>query len=354
MPVIDASGRLFGRWNIVDTAVVLVILLLIPLGYGAYLLFRPPEARLVAVDPAQVTVGTTQVTVKGEHLRPTFRMTIGTLGTTFLYANPNGGVLQVPPLPPGTYDVVLLDEELEIGRLPGALVVQDRKADAALLAVGAFVPLESAQAGIVSSELEALLGQPAPWGEVLGFLPPEPNTQMLPPGTVPVIDGRYRINAVLRLPCVLSGRACRVQDVALVPGAALPLPVKSGIVTFEIEELHPPYADTLEIVMRGSLAPEESALLRTWEPAAETSFPARDALLPTLVSVSPLYETQDRQQIANVRFRVPARATPEGWVYRGQVLRVGARFVLVRGSQQLRGRIISLAPQRRPGENGAQ
>ena len=38
MPLIDDSGRLFGKINLIDAAVGVVTLLLIPLGYSARVL----------------------------------------------------------------------------------------------------------------------------------------------------------------------------------------------------------------------------------------------------------------------------------------------------------------------------
>src|SRR4029450_4177974 len=38
--LIDNRGRLFGRLNLVDAAIVVFALVLIPLGYGTFLLFR--------------------------------------------------------------------------------------------------------------------------------------------------------------------------------------------------------------------------------------------------------------------------------------------------------------------------
>ena len=42
MALIDEQGRLFGKVNLIDALVALVALLLIPLAYGAFLLFRAP------------------------------------------------------------------------------------------------------------------------------------------------------------------------------------------------------------------------------------------------------------------------------------------------------------------------
>ncbi len=52
MSLVDDRGRVFGRYNLVDVAVAFVLLGLIPLGYGAYALFRTPLPKLTVVEPA--------------------------------------------------------------------------------------------------------------------------------------------------------------------------------------------------------------------------------------------------------------------------------------------------------------
>jgi hypothetical protein len=51
MTLVDNRGRILGRYNLIDLALVCVVLGLIPLGYGAYLLFRTPLPSLTAVEP---------------------------------------------------------------------------------------------------------------------------------------------------------------------------------------------------------------------------------------------------------------------------------------------------------------
>ena len=49
MTLVDDQGRLFGRWNVVDGLIGVVLLGFIPLLYGAYLLFRPPASSLTSI-----------------------------------------------------------------------------------------------------------------------------------------------------------------------------------------------------------------------------------------------------------------------------------------------------------------
>ena len=57
MTIVDERGRLFGRFNLIDAAVVLVVVVLVPLVYAAYLLFRPPAMKILSVNPARIEQG---------------------------------------------------------------------------------------------------------------------------------------------------------------------------------------------------------------------------------------------------------------------------------------------------------
>lgn len=125
MPLIDERGRVFGRVNLIDGLVGFVVLLLIPLAYGAYVLFRLPDPTIISIEPAVVTEGDMpMVMLSGENLRPYLRASIGdTRSAGFLVQSPAMGAIKLPALVAGTYDVVLYDEVLEIARMPSALKV---------------------------------------------------------------------------------------------------------------------------------------------------------------------------------------------------------------------------------------
>ena len=52
MTVLDDRGRLAGRVNVVDAVAAIILLVLIPVAYGAFLLFRTPAPTLASVEPA--------------------------------------------------------------------------------------------------------------------------------------------------------------------------------------------------------------------------------------------------------------------------------------------------------------
>ena len=343
--LLDGEGRLFGRLNLVDAAALLVVCLLIPLGYGAYLLFRPPQARILAVEPVTVPEGTREVKVRGEGLRPYLRMTVDQTAATFLFANSDEGVLLLPVLPPGSYDVVLMDEGTEIARLRDGLVVGVPEESAEVLAVGAFVELSADDAKALAARLQSTEHPPATWGAVLGIQPAEPNTHRVLPSLTPVFDGRYRVSAVLRLACVLQESECRMNGIALKPTAVISLPVGDRNVAFHIDEIHSPPASVADVLIRAQVTPEEMMLFQRSDPPGN-GFPALDALRPTVAAVTRIGETTDRHHIVNIRLRVPVVLAREISMSDGRVLRVGENFIfefpLERGVQRLNGRILAL------------
>ena len=74
MAIVDERGRMFGRWNLLDFAVLVLVIGLIPLAYAGYLLFRDQPPTLVAVTPSQVRESQEfSLTITGTNLRPYLR-----------------------------------------------------------------------------------------------------------------------------------------------------------------------------------------------------------------------------------------------------------------------------------------
>ncbi len=125
--VIDENGRIFGKVNVIDLLVVSLIVGLIPLVYGAFLLFRTPGPQLYAVTPPQLVLEeTSSIRITGANLSTNLRVRIGGLNTeSFLVESQTAAEVGLPEnVTPGTYDVILLDEEFELGRLANALTIE--------------------------------------------------------------------------------------------------------------------------------------------------------------------------------------------------------------------------------------
>ena len=125
MALVDDRGRIAGRVNLIDALAAIAIVLVIPLSYGAYLLFRTPPAKLAGVAPTTLYQGPNlRVGINGRNLRPFMRVTFNDVqGRTFMIASTTNAAIDLPDLPPGTYDVVLYDHMEEVDRLKKALTI---------------------------------------------------------------------------------------------------------------------------------------------------------------------------------------------------------------------------------------
>ena len=54
--VIGGRGRLFSRFNVIDAAVLIVILIVVPMTYVAYRTFRQPLPVITSIKPSTLSV----------------------------------------------------------------------------------------------------------------------------------------------------------------------------------------------------------------------------------------------------------------------------------------------------------
>ena len=109
MAIVDDRGRLLGRFNVVDVFVFILVVVMIPMAYAAYALFRAPAAKLTGVEPKQLTMAPSlRVRINGRNLRPFMRVSFNTVqGRTFMIGSTETAEIDLPDLEPGDYDVVL-------------------------------------------------------------------------------------------------------------------------------------------------------------------------------------------------------------------------------------------------------
>jgi hypothetical protein len=252
MAVVDDRGRVGGRVNLIDAAAAFLILLLIPLAFGAYLLFRTPPATLTAISPPRLYQGSNlRVEVQGENLRPFMRVRFDTLqGRSFMIGGTRGAMVDLPDLDPGVYDVVLYDYMQEVSRLPKALTilplapvptVEVRVAGAfKALAAERLKTIKAGDRFLMKGELVA---------EVVSVGAPMPSSMTLKAGAsflqVPVA-GQIDVPSVLRVRCAVTPNGdgslkCSapgpVQQSDVVPGSALSLAAPGGWATFQIDKV---------------------------------------------------------------------------------------------------------------------
>lgn len=336
MTLIDREGRLFGRFNLVDTAVVLAILVLIPLGYATYLLFRPATPRIESVTQAaiskeeeRISVGGKLVAkfkVRGSGFTPMLRARIDDADAlAFVFESPTSADLLVGPVSPGPHDLILRDGVQDVARANGAISISSTPASGSLRAFGWLTGLGEEQANSITVGLALPENDPAYRVLALGPLMPGFRQIALAGSTIEVpAPGTYARKAALLLtctdahvpnPCTLDGR----PDYRVAP-LMFPLVGPKGSFRFEIDEVltpEPPTRATLHVRLTNAGA----FTVRVGD---------RDDLLDervaTISSVSGDALTLD----AGVdKFH-------DGWHYRSQRLVPGAPFVLKTDRYELR------------------
>src|SRR5262249_29401613 len=153
MPLVDDRGRVFGRFNAVDAFVVALVLVMMPVAYAAFALFRTPPAKLAGVEPKELTMGPNlRLRISGVNLRPFMRVSFNTTqGRTFLIGSTTSAEVDLPSLEPGTYDVVLYDYAPESDRLPKAFTMLPRTPAPTVTVevVGSFIGLGEPGADLI-------------------------------------------------------------------------------------------------------------------------------------------------------------------------------------------------------------
>ena len=254
MALIDDRGRLFGRINLIDIAAALVILLLIPLGYGAYQLFRTPPPEILTIEPGTLTQGSDlSVTLEGRYLQPFLRAVVGYLEAELLVQTPTRAEIKLPELlGPGSHDLVLYDVAREVARHPAAVTIEAPLGAPPppplppptlmqMRVLGAFTGLDRERTAMPArSETFGTEGEIGA-GEILAVAPAEREAMEL--GGFPPLarsDGdRVRVVALVHVWCELIGADCRVGGTNVVPGESLGLVRGDNERTrFEVMELY--------------------------------------------------------------------------------------------------------------------
>jgi len=122
------------RFNLFDAAVAGFVIVLIPIAYGTYLLFRTPRPTITSVKRVEITkeerrVGgpnlMAKLKVQGSGLRPMLRASIDDAPAIgFVFENPNSADLLLGAVPPGSHDLILYDGVQEVARAPKAVTIQ--------------------------------------------------------------------------------------------------------------------------------------------------------------------------------------------------------------------------------------
>lgn len=350
MPFVDPHGRLFGRLNVLDAAALVFVIVLIPLAYGSYLLFRPAAPRIDSVTRAEVTreerriaggaLLSAKLKVKGSGFNPMLRAEIGgqpVMG--FVFENPNSADLLVGPIAAGTHDLVLFDGVQEVARATGAVTIT-APATASVRLAGRLLSLDAAVARALQVDTTFI---------ALG--PVEPARARVGDGTRTIelpVEGRVEREAVVQLACdpVAAGSEpasdpCSVGGQSLISERPVIVTVSSthGALPLIVSDVLPaadPQRATARVRFSGG---DELAALRVGD---------RDALLDSRAAVITAITARNRTS-ATVTLQLGVDSSREGWRYRGQLALPGAQFTLTTRNYVAAGHVQELSLGAAPG-----
>jgi hypothetical protein len=346
MTVIDERGRLFGRLNLVDAAVLAFLIALIPIGYGTYLMFQPARPRIDSVattelnkEELRIASGTTigaKLKVRGTGFNPLLRARVGDLDAlSFVFENPNSADILIGEMPAGSYDLSLLDGVQVVARAAGAVTIKPAAA-AVLTAVGRL-SITDEQAATLKPGFRSAEGVRGGF-EVVAVGAPRPSYHRIRFGNsgIDIASGNTERPAVLRVRCDQLGTDCSIGGISL--GQAPTAVTLTGDVPFLIEELLPAAEPRRARVVVRFTGPHV-ALMKTGD---------RDELLDARAAVVREIGARDGNS-ATVTLELGADASSTGWSYRGQRLRPGATIRLITDRYEADGVIgrtdVSAAPQ---------
>lgn len=352
MAIVDEQGRLFGRFNVVDAVVAVFVLGLIPLLYGAAVLFRTPQPRLTSITPASLTSGAGQrVTIRGENLRPYMRVSFGNhQGRSFLFSSIDEAQVELNDMPPGVYDVVLFDVAQEQSRLPQAFtVLQSALPPTKVTLVGVFGNLDAERAkqlkvGDVIPGVGTIrvLGEPLPAqvrinSNGLVFQIPVEKSVMLPAEVEGICDMLPQTGVPY----------CVANNTSLQPSIILMGDHPLGKLPFQIDQLRGPAPlETVDVVVRFTAGPSVIGAIRKGDvDSGAFSNPLAAGATVTDIRARPLNAVLIE---ADVTLRLQAQRGAEGWLYASLPLRVGAELALKHPRYQVPGVVQKITPEWTP------
>lgn len=336
MALIDDRGRLFGRLNLIDAATVLVLAGLLPVGYGAYLLFRPSAPRIDSVTPTPLTreelriadgaTITAKLKVRGTGFNPLLRAFAGdTPALAFVFENPNSADVLIGDIPGGTHDLILYDGVQEVARARGA-VTTDQTRGTSVRAIGRLVGVDAA----ALKQLQPGFKSPADLRggfEVMAIGAPQPAVSTVRMGsrTIDVpLPGVSQHPAALLIHCDDLSGVCSIGGVSLSTEPPTPVLLAGGH-NFIIDEILPATAPSRARVAVVFAGPAARAI----------KVGDRDLLIDERAAVVSAVGGQ------TVMLELGADRSRDGWSYRGRRLRPGAPFLLQTDRYEAEGTIVS-------------
>lgn len=368
MSLVDDRGRIAGRINLLDAAVLVLVFAMIPAAYGSYLLFRSPPPKLLGVAPNKLYQGNNlRVEIDGRDLRPFLRVSFNDVqGRTFLISSTKAAQVDLPDLAAGSYDVVLYDYSQEVDRLPKALTILPLAPTPMvdMEVSGFFLGLPDAALNELKPGLKFSSGGSA--AEILSVGVPSPGTIRVRAGmatlAVPALEAK-ELPATLRVRCGLTPNAngslgCTVygpqQAAPVAPDSVLTLAGPTRFVNFQIQEAHLTSASPISRArVRFVVSPELLALMKPGDrdsspSAAGTLRQATIAALGLSRAIPAADAGRDAPiggvlRAVDASVNVPVDRAREEWTYKDAPFKVGAPFTFETPRYVIHGEIVDMA-----------
>jgi hypothetical protein len=350
MAIVDDQGRLFGRMNLLDAVLVVLLAGVLPLTYAAYALFRQPLPALTSVEPASLVVGPNlRVKIRGQNLRPFLRVSFGDhQGLNFLFNNSTEAEVELRDMPPGTYDVVLYDYTQERARLSKAFTIAPSPLPAnQVLVVGMLGNLTAEQASKVVAGLE-IPGV----GTVVEVSTPRPELRKALAGYAVVeipVEHAVRVPVTLRAGCEVRASQgipqCVVAGIGLQATMMLILPTPFGALPFQVDQvLGTVPLERLRAVVRFNTTSSlvDQITVADIDVGVSTNELAATAVV---VQAPPSRRVSDQTSERDVTLTIRAQRLETGLMYGLTPLRAGSAFLLRTKTYELQGTVMQLTPE---------
>ena len=354
MAIVDDRGRLFGRLNLLDAVLVVLLVGLVPLGYAAYALFREHPARITGITPSRAEqMPHFRLAITGENFRPYMRVSADNYqALDFVFKSTTEVEAPFANLPPGEYDIVLYDQAQERSRLPKALVVlPSALPPTEIVAVGAFGNLDAARAAKVTAGLEL-----PDVGRILAVGKPMPDlTQVFSSSAlvgVP-IPNALRLPATVLFRCYVKtqqGRPhCVVDDAAVAAPNLVMLPTPLGKTPFQVEQVRSPHP--LEPVpIRVRVEGNASVLSQIRTGDVDLGGTTNElAALARVAGVGAVQRGAGNSAAADVDLVAQLQHVNGVWLYNSAPLRAGSTIPLRTVRYEVFGIVTQIPPADRPG-----
>ncbi|MBI3402909.1 MAG: glycosyltransferase family 39 protein [Acidobacteria bacterium] len=361
-----------------------VFLLALPIGALLYLALRTPAPRPDAVEPRQV-YAPGRVVLRGRHLKPYLHAYLVPHGqalvlldrhdrppdAAYLIKNPNEAELDLPSLPPGVYDVALLEAADLVARLDSALTVVQMASPpvGVVFAEGRFQHLDARATAKLTTGTAIRQADGTTAVDVVRVGRDTPQIEPIGPGVVKTwarIDGQTEREGAVRVRCQVIGDRCWYAGQPVVTGGSLALPFAWGVATFVIDGTRPepPAAQsagpTVEALVDFVTFPESertvkvddrdtgSLQARPLRPARIVKLLASERFVGDAALAGPEGDVSGgrlalQQPLVRIRAVVRFARAPSGSIeWRSRPLAVGDRFTFETPAYRLDGAIVGV------------